>query len=1114
MTGNGEVRNARGIGWLWGMAAGAAALALVVAVVTADPGSATSQTIGDFGILLAALTAVGSCARAVLRRDAEARAWLWIGVAALIWSAAQGVWTAYGIATDHNYPFPSLADAGFVGYSVPAVVGLLSFPRARATPVGLARTLLDAAVIAAAVLFVSWSVVLGPVFNEESHDLLSRLTGLAYPVVDVTITSFVLVLTMRQTAGRRLPWLCLALGLIILTLTDSTYVRLTFQEVSGTTGTLLAAGWMAAFFLMALSAAVPRKSAPQRSSPAYALSLELLPYVPVLGAVVIASSSLAAGNQTFLLGIGIALLALVVARQVLIVFENVTLTRGLEAKVAQRTAELEGLAAIVNSSTDAIVGKTTEGIITSWNPGAERVYCYPAAEALGRHHSFLIPGHRRDLEEENFAAIREGGRTRSYETERRRRDGSFIPVSITAFPVQGDHGIHGIATIAQDITERRRTEAELMAAREAALESSRLKSEFMATMSHEIRTPMNGVIGLTTLLLQTSLDENQRQYAEGVRTAGEALLALINDILDFSKLEAGKVELDPTPFGPRELLEEVAGLFAEQAQGKGLELIAHCRPDVPPRLLGDSRALRQILLNLVSNAVKFTAAGEVIVVAKIRDASTDHAVLRFEVRDTGIGIPEPQQELIFDAFAQADASTTRQYGGTGLGLAICRRLTEALGGEMGLTSQLGEGSVFWVAVPVSVVPADGAALKPEAGALPAGARVLVVDDNATNRLVLERQLEAWGMDAESVADAAAGLDLLRTGARGGRPFELAVLDFCMPGTNGLELARAIGSDPAIGSTAVVILTSGGQPDRAEFERAGVHEWLSKPVRSSELYDRLARLLGPVQAANGPSAVAADTSPLRGTRGRILVVEDNEVNQLVAQGIAERLGYQVDIVDDGAAAVEATERGAYAAVLMDCHMPVMDGFTATRNIRARGGVGGAVPIIAMTAGASDEDREQCLAAGMDDYLSKPVVMPRLEALLDRWAGSRTRAPGHSAGPPHAVPMDPALDLERLELLRSLGSGVLEATADAFRRESDAGLASLRRARAEGNDLHRAAHKLKGSAGNIGALRAAELCRELEDLGRQGRMPEPDQLDALEAELARVHEALREAMSAER
>ncbi|WP_077490569.1 hybrid sensor histidine kinase/response regulator [Sinomonas mesophila] len=1117
----------------WGIAAGVLALLAVMAVVIMDPGSDSSQTIGDIGPLVASLAAAGCCARAAARRDAQARGWGWMTVAVLVWSAGQAIWTGYGLTLDHNYPFPTVADACYAGYSIPAVIGLLSFPRSRGSRTGLARTLLDAAVIASGVLYISWFTVLGPLYNAENEDLLSRLTGLAFPVVDIIVASFVLVLSMRQPPGRRLPWIFLGAGLLVLTVTDSIYVRLTFDGVTGLMGSPVVGGWMAAYLLIALSAAVTGRAAPKEDHVAYALALELLPYVPVLGVVLVRatafnSSTPLTGDRSFLVAIGVILLLLVIARQILIVFENVTLTRGLEAKVAQRTAELEGLAAIVNSSAEAIVGKTANGIITSWNPGAERVYGYSAEEALGRHSSFLVPPHLRAVEEANTDAVRDG-QTRTYETEHRRRDRQLVPVAVTAFPVRGDNDIHGMATIAQDITERRRAQAELLAAREAALESSRVKSEFMATMSHEIRTPMNGVIGLTSLLLRTPLDDVQRQYAEGVSAAGEALLALINDILDFSKLEAGKVELEFAAFDPRGLLDEVAGLLAEEAQGKGLELIAHCAPEVPAQLLGDARSLRQVLLNLVSNAVKFTQEGEVEVLATVQGRDGDQ-MLRFEVRDTGIGIAPEQQEVIFDAFAQADASTTRRYGGTGLGLAICRRLTEAMGGQVGVTSQPGEGSVFWCTAPTPTVEAEEPAAEP-GGQPPAGARILVVDDNTTNRLVLEHQLVAWHAEPETAPNAAAALDRLRAAAAQGRPFHLAVLDFLMPGTNGLQLARAIAEDPDLASAPVILLTSGTPPAGNELMAAGVREWLAKPVRSAELYDRLTRLLHPAPGPGfpAPGSGAADHAgaerpptpepapPHPPRLGRVLVVEDNQVNQLVARGIAERLGYEVDMVDDGAAAVDATQRGDYAAVLMDCHMPVMDGFTATRTIRARGGRDATLPIIAMTAGALDEDRERCLAAGMDDYLAKPVDIARLGAVLSRWTNSRPPASAPEAEPLLANAGGPreALDKDRLDLLRSLGPGVLEATSEAFQREAAASLEELRRIPpGDGSDqLQRAVHKLKGSAGNIGATRAAELCRKLEQRGRQGIGVEPLLLDELEAELDRVNESLRRTLSSE-
>ncbi len=795
-------------------------------------------------------------------------------------------------------------------------------------------------------------------------------------------------------------------------------------------------------------------------------------------------------------------------------FRDITARRRAEERANEAVSRLEWLGAIVNSSADAIVGLTPDGVIVSWNPGAEQLYGYTAAEAMGRDAGFYIPSHLQQAEETVMATVREGGQVHNFETERVRRDGSIVPVSVTVSPIIDSAGVRGIAKIARDITERRAAEAELLAAREAALESSRLKSEFLATMSHEIRTPMNGVIGLTSLLLQTPLDEVQRQYADGVRAAGEDLLALINDILDFSKLEAGRVELEPAPFDPRRLLNEVAGLLAEQAQGKGLELIAHCQPDVPALLLGDARALRQILLNLLSNAVKFTAEGEVAVLATAESAEAGNGPgggrVRFEVRDTGIGIAPEQQELIFDAFAQADASTTRRYGGTGLGLAICRRLTEAMGGRIGVSSRAAEGSVFWLSVPLAAVDAPSS-LEPDE--LPAGLRILIVDDSATNRLVLENQLKAWRTEPETASDALAALSRLHTAAAEGRPFDLAVLDMFMPGTDGLRLAKAVGRDPVLASTSLLLLTSAGQPDQAELEKAGIREWLSKPVRSSELYDRIARLIAARRTQRAPAAPAAPAPPSApAARGRVLIVEDNEVNQLVAKSMAESLGYSVDVVDDGTAAVEATAQGEYAAVLMDCHMPVMDGFAATEAIRARGGRDQALPIIAMTAGAADRDRERCLAAGMNDYLPKPVDMAELETTLARWTDAEAPgAPAPAEQPRTRRPPGP-LDRDRLETLRSLG--VLDATVEAFLREAAAALVDVRVAGQGGGDgLQRAAHRLKGSAGNIGAARAAQLCAELEKHGRQGTPPEPILLAELEGELAQVRDALVHVLSAE-
>ncbi|MDQ0029527.1 response regulator [Arthrobacter bambusae] len=1089
----------------WMVVAAAAAVVILAMILGANQGTSAAQSAGDLAILAAALLATVSCARAARRKDESSRAWWVMALATLVWTVGQSIWTIYGLTLDHDYPYPSVADAAFVGYSIPAAIGLYLFPRPRVSRVAFLRGLLDSAVIASAVLFISWATVLGSMYKAEGQDTLVHLTGLAYPVADFVIVSIVLMLTMRRAPGERLRWVCLGGGLLVLAITDSTYVDLTSDGVNGLTGTPLAAGWITAFLLIALAPLVPYAPRPRTDRPLYTLALELFPYVPVFGAVMVAPIRVGRPGDPFLQTVGLTVLTLAIARQILMILENITLTRDLESKVAQRTAELEGLGAIVNSSADAIVGKTLDGVITSWNPGAERIYGYSAAEAVGRHISFIIPEDLRAEEEQLMAAIGAGKETHSFETARVRSDGSVVPISLTLSPIRGTRGVHGVAAIAQDITERRIAQAELVTAREAAEEASRLKSEFLATMSHEIRTPMNGVIGLTGLLLDTPLEDSQRQYAEGVKSAGEALLTLINDILDFSKLEAGKVDLDPAPFNPRTVVEEVATLLAEAAQETGLELIAYCRPEVPAMLVGDSGRIRQILLNLASNAVKFTPAGEVVISVRVVEDNAKNVRVRFEVRDTGIGIEPADHLRLFESFSQADASTTRRYGGTGLGLAISRRLTEVMGGEIGVDSSLGNGSTFWATLPLEV--SSTAAVPPSISPDQLdGLRVLVVDDNATNRLVLETQLAGWRMIPETVGEAQRALDRCREEAAAGRPFDIAVLDMCMPHMNGLELARELSTDVALTSTRIIMLTSTMNVDKAELVAAGVQQWLTKPVRSSEFYDRLMHLVAarpPAAPVVSPAAPVTVTQP---SRGLILVVEDNEVNQLVARSMAAKLGYEADVAADGSEAVAATAATDYAAVLMDCHMPVMDGFEATKAIRAMHEGRRRLPVIAMTAGALDEDRERCFAAGMDDYLTKPVDVDKLEQVLSRWIPETSK---ESAGA--------ALDPARLEMLRDLGPadgrGLLPVAAQAFRQDIQPSLKALRQALDDGNGeaFRQVVHKLKGAAANIGAARAARICEELERGPANGGPVDPALLAGLETELALVDTALDHALS---
>ena len=527
---------------------------------------------------------------------------------------------------------------------------------------------------------------------------LAGWSGLAYAIADLAICSVVFTLGMRQPPRNRLTWLCMGSGLVILAVTDSIYVRLVAEGQTNLTATPLVAGWMAAPILTALATLVPRRERKARARD-FSLTAQLIPYVPVVGAIIVLAATVSITEDSFLLVAGMLLLLVVTVRQVMIVYENVSLTRDLEAKVAARTAQLTTLGSIVTSSSDAIIGLSLDGIITAWNPAAEHLYGHKAVDMIGNPPDFLSAAENEGVDGLLMRA-RAGQVLGAYEVDWTRPNGSRVPVALGISPIRDGDIVRGISIFGQDITERRREAAALEQAREEAMESSRLKSEFLATMSHEIRTPMNGVIGLTSLLLDTELDTSQRHYAEGVRAAGEALLSVINDILDFSKLDAGKVVLDPTDFDPRRLVEDVGALLAPAAFAKHLELVAYCQPDVPATVLGDPGRIRQILLNLASNAVKFTAVGEVAISVKPLPLADGKVTLRFEVTDSGIGVAVEDRDRLFESFSQADASTTRRFGGTGLGLAICRRLVEVMGGQIGLESELGAGSTFWFELPL------------------------------------------------------------------------------------------------------------------------------------------------------------------------------------------------------------------------------------------------------------------------------------------------------------------------------------------------------------------------------------------------------------------------------
>ena len=728
----------------------------------------------------------------------------------------------------------------------------------------------------------------------------------------------------------------------------------------------------------------------------------------------------------------------------------------------------------------------------------------------------------------------------------------FLPeaaFSWTFCPVVA-HGL--VRGYALDITQIHETQRELRRAAEqlqdsnrqldqalsAAQESARAKTAFLATMSHELRTPMNGVIGMASLLIETPLSPEQRSYADTIRECGEALLHLINDVLECSKIEAGKLELERLDFNLRTTVDDVLTQFAERAEATGLELTGLVHAAVPAALRGDPGRLRQVLTNLVGNAIKFTETGEVTLQAYLENDSFDAAVVRFEVTDSGIGMAPDTQARLFKPFVQADNSTTRKYGGTGLGLSISKQLIELMGGQIGVTSTPGQGSTFWCTARFMKQPHSPRAILPTEDL--EGHRVLIVDDNESNRMILHHLVAGWGMIDDLAEDATAALKRVAESTARGVSYDLAILDVMMPGKDGLQLAREFQQHPASEGIRVVVLTSLLQRGHAEQARqAGAMGYLPKPVRHDQLRECLRTVLGisrgatqdPQHAAPDlPQLVTRHTLAEHVARQHILVVEDNIVNQKLAVRMAEKLGYRTDVVGNGQEALAALATKTYAAILMDCQMPIMDGFEATRHIREderrhrslvndRSSEAGSpdqvpmtgsfhIPIIAVTASAIQGDRERCLAAGMDDYLAKPMKLDQLRALLQRWVA----APDEPAPAAASDPSSPAHGNERgifdpTKMFQNIGgdNALFGQLVRLFLDQHHAMLNDIKEGliKSDAMTVERAAHTLKGTAGNLCASEVALAASRLEAVGHLGALQDaPPVYAQLEMEVLRL------------
>jgi PAS domain S-box-containing protein len=777
------------------------------------------------------------------------------------------------------------------------------------------------------------------------------------------------------------------------------------------------------------------------------------------------------------------------------------------------------MSAITMSAGDAIIMMDDHGTIAFWNPAAEALFGHTAAEAIGRNlHEFMTPERYRADQGAALPVWRETGAGnaigKTLDLVGIRKGGEEVPVELSLSSVTIDSRRMAVGVL-RDTTTRKRTEEEWRAAREAADAANRAKSEFLANMSHEIRTPMNGVMGMTDLLLGTELTQEQADYARVIKTSSEWLLTVINDILDFSKIEARMLDLDPVDFDLRESIGDALSTLALRASAKGLELACRVPPDVPDHLVGDPGRLRQVVVNLVSNAIKFTDHGEVVLSVTSEARDTEQVELHFTVTDTGIGIPSNVQQTIFGAFAQADASTTRNYGGTGLGLSISTGLIRMMGGRIWVDSEVGKGSAFHFTVRLGVQATPTAAPAPATPEALQDLRVLVIDDNDTNRRILDEMLRHWRMKPSTADGARAALVLMDRAAQAGEPFQLLVLDSQMPGTDGFDLVGEIRERPDCDAAGIIMLTSAGlRGDAARCRELGIAAHLTKPVNQSALLDTILAVVGRAECLEPAQPKAVEARPENARHFRILMAEDNPVNRTIATTMLTRRGHTVVAAENGEEAVAAFDRHEsppFDLILMDVQMPVLDGLEATGRIRQSERVsGGHIPIVALTARVMAGDRELCLRAGMDDFVAKPLRANELMAAIERIVPAPPAPAREPDGArPDRLRTEPTFDPDATMASVDGDAALLAEVVRVFKEESPRTMTEIDRAIRDGEaaSLNRAAHRLKGSVAAFGAGTATALARQLETMGRSGELRGTGNVAvALGAELARLGQAL--------